>query len=189
MRRKPLILVLAALLMGILVAGFFYYRYRSSPRYALHQMANALIQHNYERFYARLDLKSVFSQLVEETSKDLAPSGKPEGDYLSQLGWSMGRKFAKQLLPRLFSSFEKDIRTILNKYLATLTTQDLLALEAAVALADINQQGDEARVSLHFPKDERRLRLTMSRAFPDGSWRVVSVSYEDLKKIVKKELE
>lgn len=188
MRRSWLIFVPAVLLLGILAAGVYYYYYRGSPRYALHQMVGALSNRNYSNFYAHLDLKSIFSHLVQDTGQDLMPPDEPEGDYLSQLGRSLGRKFAQHILPRMFEGFEKDLRRIINEYLGSLTTKELLALDAAVAMAQINRQGDEALVTLRFPKDDGRLRLTMSRAFPDRTWRVVSVSYEDLKKIVKEEL-
>jgi hypothetical protein len=186
MRRSPLIFVIAALLLGIVVAGAFYYHYRSSPRFALHQMATALIKRDYQEFYTYLDLNSILNHLMQETGKDLIPPEIPEGDYLSQLGWKMGRKFAQNLLPRILETFENNLQGLINKYLDTLTTEDFLALEAAVAMADIDKQGDQARVTLNFPQDAQ-LRLTMSRS-PDGSWRVVSVNYADLKQVLKKAL-
>ena len=151
-------------------------------------MADALTNRNYKVFYSRLDLKGIFNQLVQDTGQDLIPPEDPEGDYLGQLGRSLGRKLAKYILPRMFEAYEGELKKLITEYLRKLTIQELLALEAAVRLAEIEPQGEEARVILRFPKDDRRLRLTMSRAFPDHSWRVVSVSYEDLKKIVKKEL-
>jgi hypothetical protein len=188
MRRSPLVFVIAALLLGIAVAGGFYYQYRTSPRFALHQMVTALMQRNYKEFYAYLDMKSIVSHLIQETGQDLIPPGLPKGEYLGQWGWKMGRKLAQQLLPRFLETFEKDLQSLINKYLDTLTTEDLLALEAAVALAEINRQGDEARVTLMFPKGNGQLHLTMSRSLPNRSWRVVAVNYEDLKRVLKKEL-
>ena len=188
MRRSPLVFVAIALFLGIVVAGAFYYLYRGSPRSALHQMVSSLIQRNYKEFYTYLDLESILGNLMQETGKDLISPVIPEGDYLGQFGWKMGRKFAQQLLPRLFKSFEPDLHQLINQYLDTLTTQELLALEAAVTLAKIKQQGEEAQVTLRFPKDAGSLRLTMSRSSQDRAWRVVSVSYEDLKKLLNKEL-
>ena len=100
----------------------------------------------------------------------------------------MGRKFAQNLLPRIFQTVEKNLHNLINKYLDTLDTEDLLALEAAVALADITSKGDEAQVTLKFPQGNAQLRLTMSRSLPKRSWRVVSVNYQDLKNLLKKEL-
>ena len=188
MRRSPLVFVIAALLLGIAVAGGFYYHYRQSPRFALHQMVNNLMSRNYKEFYTYLDLNSVLSSLMQETGKDLIPSDIPPGDYLSQFGWKMGRKFAQNLLPRILQTVEKNLHSLINKYLDTLTTEDLLVLEAAVALADISQTGDEAQVTLKFPKGDAQLRLTMSRSLPKRSWRVVSVNYKDLKNLLKKEI-
>jgi hypothetical protein len=189
MRRSPLIFLATALILGIVVAGLFYYRYRSSPRFALHQMATALMQRNYNKFYSFLDMKSILGSLMGDTGKDLIPPDiAPKGNFLGELGVRMGSKFAQQLVPQIYGAFEKEAHKVINQYLDTLTTQDLLALEGAVALAPISQSGDEAQVTLRFPKDEASLHLTMGRSPQDRTWRVISVSYEDLKEIVKKKI-
>ncbi len=189
MRRSPLIFLAAALLLGVIVAGVFYYLYRNSPRFALQQMATALIQRNYDKFYSFLDMKSILSSLMEDTGRDLIPPDLvPKGNFLGELGLKMGSKFAQQLVPQLYGTFEKEAHKVINQYLDTLTTQDLLALEGAVTLARINQSGDEAQVTLRFPKIEASLHLTMGRTPQDRTWRVISVSYEDLKELAKKKL-
>lgn len=188
MRRSPLVFIIAALFLGIVVAGGFYYHYRQSPRFALQQMMNSLMQRNYKEFYTYLELKSILNHLMQETGKDLVSPLLPPGDYLSQLGLRMGSKLTQNLLPRVIETFEKDLHSLTNKYLDTLTTENLQALEAAVNTAGIKWQGEEALVTLKFPKRNGQLLLTMSRNFPNRSWRVVSVNYEDLKQALKKEL-
>jgi hypothetical protein len=189
MRRSPLIFLAATLLLGIVVAGVFYYLHRNSPRFALHQMGTALIQRNYDKFYSYLDMPSILSSLMGDSGRDLIPPELiPKGNLVGELGIKMGSKFAQQLVPQIYATFEKEARSIINKYLDTLTTQDLLALEGAVALAHINQSGDVAQVTLRFPKNEASLNLTMGRTQQHPTWRVISVSYEDLKELVKKQL-
>jgi hypothetical protein len=189
MRRSPLIFLATALFLGIAVAGVFFYLHRNSPRYALHQMVTSLIQRNYNKFYSFLDMKSILGSLMENTGKDLIPPEfVPKGNFLGELGLKMGSKFAQQLVPQIYGTFEKEAHKIINQYLDTLTTQDLLALEGAVALAQINQSGNEAQITLRFPKIEASLHLTMGRTPQDRTWRVISVSYEDLKELVKKKL-
>ena len=189
MRRSPLIFIGAALLLGIAVAGVFYFLYRNSPRFALHQMATALMRRNYDKFYSHLDMKSILSSLMQDTGTDLIPPDVvPKGNFLAQFGVKMGSKVVQQLVPQLYGAFEKETRKVINQYLDTLTTRDLVALEGAVTLAEIQQNGDAAQVTLRFPKDEGSLHLTMSRSPQDNIWRVVSVSYEDLKELLKKNL-
>jgi len=189
MRRSPLIFLATALLLGIVVAGTFYYLHRNSPRFALHEMVTALIERNYNKFYSHLDMPSILSSLMEDSGRDLIPPDLlPKGDFLGEFGVKMSSKFAQQLVPQLYGAFEKEAHSVINKYLDTLTTQDLLALEGAVALAHINQSGDEAQVTLHFPRTEARLHLTMGRIPQDSTWRVISVSYKDIKELVKKKL-
>jgi hypothetical protein len=189
MRRTPLIFLAAALFIGVVVAGVFYYLHRSSPRFALHEMVTALIQRNYNKFYSYVDMKSILVSLMQDTGKDLIPPDIiPKGNFVGELGLKMGGKVAQQLVPQIYGTFEKEVQALINKYLDTLTTQDLLVLEAAVALAQIHRQGDVAQVVLRFPENEETLHLTMSRTPQDRTWRVVSVSYEDLKELVKKKL-
>lgn len=187
MKRSPLIFLAVALLLGITVSGAFYYFYRHSPRYALHQMVTALMQKNYQKFYSFLDLKSILGSLTEETGKDLIPPDIfPKGNFIGDLGVKMGGKFMSQIVPHIFEAFEKEVRGVMNKYLETLTTQELLALEGAIALADIKQQDNEAQVTLRFPKEDGSLGLTMGRDPEKRIWKVVSVSYEDLKQLLRK---
>jgi hypothetical protein len=189
MRRSPLIFLATALVLGIVVAGAFYDLHRSSPRYALHQMVTSLMQRNYNKFYSFLDMKSILSSLMQDTGRDLIPPEiVPKGNFLGELGVRMGSKFAQQLVPQIYGAFEKEAHKVINQYLDTLTTQDLLALQGAVALAHISKSGDVARVTLRFPNNEASLHLTMSRNPQDRTWRVTSVSYEDLKELVKKKL-
>ncbi|MFZ2089640.1 MAG: hypothetical protein WAU47_13795, partial [Desulfobaccales bacterium] len=134
MKRSPLIFIAVALILGIVVAGAFYYFQRNSPRYALHQMVTALMQKNYQKFYSFLDLKSILGSLTEETGKDLIPQDiLPKGNFIGDLGIKMGSKFMQQVVPQIFDTFEKEVRAVMNKYLETLTTQELLALEGAIA--------------------------------------------------------
>jgi hypothetical protein len=187
--RRLLIFLTTALLLGVAVAGIFYALYRNSPRYALHQMVTALMARNYDSFYSSLDMKSILGSLMQDTGNDLIPQDIiPKNNLLGQFGLKMGGRFAQQLLPQLFGSFEKEARKLMNQYLDTLTTQDLLALEGAVALADIQQNGDVAQVTLRFPQDDASLHLTMSRNPQDRTWRVISVTYEDIKEMIKKSL-
>jgi hypothetical protein len=189
MRRSPLIFLAAALLLGIVVAGVFYYLHRNSPRFALHEMVSALMHRNYNKFYSFLDMKSILSSLTEDSGRDLIPPElMPKGNFLGELGLKMGSKFAQQLVPQIYGTFEKEAHTLINKYLDTLTIQDLLALEGAVALARISQSGDEAQVTLRFPQAEANLHLTMGRTPQNRTWRVISVSYGDLKELVKKKI-
>jgi len=189
MRRSPLIFAAGALLLGIVVAGVFYYFYRTSPRFSLEQMVNSLTQRNYEKFYSYLDMKGVLGSLVEDTGKDLIPPEIiPKGNFWGELGIKIGSRLLQQLPPTVYETLQRDVfNKIINIYLDTLTTQDLLALQAAVTVAEINRQEDVARVTLRFPKKDGRLRLTMAWDPQQRLWRVVSVSYEDLKQLLKKE--
>lgn len=188
MRRSLFLVIGAVLILGVLATGVFYYLERTSPRWALLQMAGAIKARNYEKFHHYLDLKSIVSHLVQETGQDLIPREDQNQDPLNRLGKNLARKFAQHLVPRLFEQFDQELRQVINKYLDTLTNKEILALEAAAALAEVSRRGEEAQVTIRVPQEDLRLRLTMSRNYPDRGWRVVAINYQDLKKFLKKEL-
>jgi hypothetical protein len=181
--------MLAAVLLGALVAGFWYYRDLSSPRYTLRQMVKAVKSGNYEGFYAHLDMPSLIRQVTLEAGQEITPRGEAGGNALGRLGQALGRKLALNLVPKMLEGFDKNIRRLLMEALRLLTPEQLEDLEQAVEGADITQEGESARVTLRFPRDGERLGLTMRRDPKKRVWRVVSVSYQDLKRIFGKELE
>ena len=186
--RRLLIFMSAVLLLGIAIAGVFYFYYRNSPRYALQQMVTSLMRRNYDKFYSHLDMPSILGSLTQDTGRDLIPPELiPKNNLLGQFGLKMGSRFAGHLAPQLYAIFEKEAQSLINRYLDTLTTQDLVALQGAVTLAKIDRSGDVAQVTLRYPKDGD-LHLTMSRNPENQSWQVISVSYEDIKELVKKNL-
>jgi len=191
MPRRVVIIILAALIMGGVVAGGLYWRWLNSPRYALQQMALALKSQNMDVFFNHLDLKEIFSNSLEGLEQDLGSLEKPdEGvDEWTRLSRQMGRKLASKFLPKLLETMDKQIREGIEAYLRTLDNSQILGLATAVTLAKITVKGDEAQVMVKAPKTWDSLRFTMRRGAGDGVWRVVAVSYEDLKKIIKQELQ
>jgi hypothetical protein len=187
MRRKTLIIVLAVLLLGGAVTGGLYWRWYNSPRYALQQMALALQVRNMDNFFNYIDLKSIFNKFLEASSKDLdAPPGA-EADEWTRMTRQLGGKFARALLPKLFDHFEKQIREVMEKYLLNLDNSQILGVAAAVTVAQIDTQGDEARVTLTDPKTKEALRFQMRRDQERGIWQIVSVNYPDLKRFCQRE--
>jgi hypothetical protein len=77
----------------------------------------------------------------------------------------------------------------MEAYLRNLDNSQILALAAAVSVAKIEVQGDEAQVTLVDPKTKDPLRFRMRRPPENGTWRVVAVNYNDLKKLVKREFQ
>lgn len=186
MRRKTLIIILAMVILGAGVAGGLYFRWLYSPRYSLHQMVLALKAKNMGKFFKYLDLKEIFNSFLEASSRDLTTPDDKEGDELTRLGRNLGRKFARLVLPQLFRTYEKDIQAALEKYLTSLDNKQLLGLAAAITVARIKVEGDEAQVSIRDPKTKEDFRFHM-RLQEDGRWRIVAVNYQDLKKFLKQE--
>jgi hypothetical protein len=187
MRRKTLIIAAALLVLGGALGGGLYWRWVNSPRYALQQAALALQARNMDKFFIYVNLKEIFNSFVEASSKDLeTPADQPADDW-TRFSRRLGRKFAHLFLPKLFESFETQIRGAMEHYLLNLDTSQILGIAAAVTVAQIDTQGDEARVTLTDPKSKETLRFEMRRQPQQGLWQIVSVNYEDLKRFCKRE--
>ncbi len=188
MRSKALLISLAIVLMVGVVGGLAYHYWVNSPRYALQQMALALKTKNLDNFFKYLDLKAIFNDFLESASAETDRPGEPEADEWNRLARHVGRKFARQLLPKLFDAFESQIRGVMEQYLKNLDNGQILGIAAAATVAQINRQGDEAQVTLTDPKSKEPFRFQMQRR-QDGRWRIVSVNYQDLKKFYQREFE
>ena len=155
MARKLLSIGLAVLILSTAIAGALYWRWYTSPRYSLHQMVLALKTGNLDNFFKYLDIKEIFNNLAAASSKDLETPGAEGTDEWTRFGQQMGRKFARHFLPKLFEAFEQQIRKLTETYLRNLNNSQILALAAAVSVARIEVQGDEAQVTMVDPKTKR----------------------------------
>jgi len=181
--------IVMAVVLGVLAAvGAYWWSYYTSPRYALHQMVLALKDKDMDRLFNYLDLKEIMKGLIAPATQELSPPEDPEEDEWSRLGRRLGQKLAKQVLPRVVENFEEQIRTVLKHYLETLDNTKILALGAAVSLAKIQVQGEEALVTVKEPTKGETYRFTMRRRLGERRWRIVGVNYDDFKKILKHEL-
>jgi len=191
MPRRLIYVILATLILATAVAGGLYWRWYNSPRYALQQMVLALKAKDMDEFFNYVDLKEIFVNSLEGLDQDLRSQEKKEegADDWTKLSRQLGRKFARQLLPKLFDGFEKQIRGGIEAYLLDLDNSQLLALATAVTLAKIEVQGDEAQVTIKDPKTGDSLGFKMRRQTDDLVWRIFSVNYENLKNIIKKEFQ
>lgn len=192
MRRRIMLIVLIAAVLGGALGGGLYWRWAASPRYALQRMALALKTRNMEQLFKYVDLKDIFNNFLESASQDLdapkAPKDKKEDDW-SRFSRQMGGKFARLFLPKLFDSFEKDIRAVIEKYLLNLSNTQILAIAAAATTAQIEVQGEDARVTLVDPKSHEPFHFQMRRQTETKIWQIVSVNYQDLKKFYQREVQ
>ncbi len=192
MRRRIMLIVLIAAVLGGALGGGLYGRWAASPRYALQRMALALKTRNMEQLFKYVDLKDIFNNFLESASQDLdapkAPKNNKEDDW-SRFSRQMGSKFARLFLPKLFDSFEKDIRAVIEKYLLNLSNTQILAIAAAATTAQIEVQGEEARVTLVDPKSREPFHFQMRRQTETKTWQIVSVNYQDLKKFYQREVQ
>lgn len=185
MRRRTLIIVLIAVVLGAALAGGAYWRWTNSPRYALQRMALALKTHDMPEMFKYMDLKAILNSFLEASSQEPEDSKCKDDDW-SRMSRKMGGKFARMFLPQLFDSFEKEIKGVMEKYLKNLDNTQILGIAAAATTAQIEVQGEEAKVTLVDPKSKKPLRFQMLRQPKTGTWQIVSINYSDLMNFTKR---
>jgi hypothetical protein len=187
MQRKTWIIAVAIVVLGGAVAGGLYWRWANSPRYALQQAAMALQARDMDKFFNYVNLKEILNNMVEASSKDLAAPEDQPGDEWTKFSRQLGRKFAYLFLPKLFETFEAQIRVAVERYLVNLDYSKILVIAAAATVAQIETQGDAALVTLTDPKTKDTFQFNMRRQPNQGTWQIVSVNYDDLKRFSKRE--
>lgn len=188
MKRSAIIIFATVFLLAALVTGGLYWQWVNSPRYALQQMVLAMQTKNLDKFINYIDLQEISINLVDAGSEDLTAPEKPDMDEMERLGRRLGQKAAKFIVPKLLEKFEKQIKEAVKEYLLHLSNTQVLALAAAVTTADIDTKGETAEVKLLDPKTGQPFRFRMHRDPAGKEWRIVSIRYEDLKKLLKREL-
>jgi hypothetical protein len=187
MRRKTWIIAVAIVVLAGALAGGLYWNWVNSPRYALQQAALALQSRDMDKFFNYINLKEILNKFAEVSSQDLQTPEDQQADELTKFSRQLGRKFAHLFLPKLFKSFEAQIRGVVEHYLLHLDNSQILVIAAAATVARIDSQGDEALVTLTDPKTKDTLRFQMRRQPNHGNWQIVSVNYDDLKRFYKRE--
>lgn len=189
MSRKTWVIAVAIVVLGGVLAGGLYWRWVNSPRYALQQVALALETRNMDKFFNYFELNDILNNFIQASSQDLEIPADPPTDDWTKYSRQMGRKFAYLLLPKLFKSFETQIRGFVAHYLLNLDNSQILGVAAAVTVAHIDTRGDEAWVTMTDPKTKETLRFQMRRQPNHGVWQIVSVNYDDLKRFYKREVQ
>ena len=189
MQRKSWIIALAIVILGGSVAGGLYWRWANSPRYALQQAALALQARDMDKFFKYVNLKEILNNMVEASGKDLAAPEDQSADEWTKFSRQLGRKFAYLFLPKLFDAFEAQIRAVVERFLLNLDYSKILIIAAAATVAQIDSEGDEAVVTLTDPKTRDTFQFTMRRQPDHGTWQIVSVNYDDLKRFSKREFQ
>lgn len=187
MRGRTWLIILGALVLAALVGGSLYRTWTDSPRYALQHMALALKTRDMPTFFKYVDLKEILNNLGESAG---TPSGPGEGGQEASRpspGWLPRHPQLRILSPKLINCLETPCRKLLESYLRHLDDAKILAIAAAATTAKIEVQGDEARVTLVDSRSKEALHFQMQRQADSGTWRIVGVDYQDLKKFFKRE--
>ncbi len=187
MRRRTWLIYLVAGILVVVMAGGLYRSWITSPRYALQRMALALKTRDMDRFFKYLNIKAISNNMAESAIPNADDGKGGTGDSWDRKGRQMGRELARMVLSNLSPGLEKQCRQVMEKYLLNLDNTRILAIAAAATTAQIEVKGAEARVTLVDPKSQEPFHFRMQRQPESGTWQIVAVDYQDLKKFVKRE--
>ncbi len=187
MRRRSLLVCLFAGILVVVLGAGLYRSWIASPRYALQRMSLALKTRNMDQLFKYVNIKAIANNLAESAlpNSDDDKGGKEES--WDRKNREMGRHLARLVLSNLSGALEKQVRQMMEKYLLNLDNRQILAIAAAATTAQIEVQGDDARVTLVDPKTQEAFHFQMQRQPKSGTWQIVAVDYQDLRKFAKRE--
>lgn len=187
MRRRTLLICVIAGIVLVVLGGVLYRNWITSPRYALQRMALALKTRNMDRFVKYVNIKEIANNLAESALPNSENDQGGSEDPWNRKSREMGRQLARLVLSNLSGALEKQCRRLMEKYLLNLDNRQILAVAAAATTAQIEVQGDDARVTLVDPKTKEPFHFQMQRQPKGGTWQIISVDYQDLRKFLKRE--
>jgi hypothetical protein len=188
MKRSAVVIFSTVFLLTAVITGVLYWRWLNSPRYALQQMVLAIQTGNMDKLFKYLDLQEIANNMVDASYTDVAPPDRPDQDEWDRLSRRLGHKVAKFVLPKLLEKFDNQVKAAIERYLKELSRTEVLALAAAATTAQIDTQGDVAQVKIVDPKTGEPFRFHMAWDPVIKEWRIIAIHYQDLKKLVKREL-
>jgi len=187
MRRRTLLIYLIAGILVAVLGGGLYRSWIASPRYALQRMALALKTRDMPGFFKYLNIKAIANNLAESAIPNSDDAQGGAEDPWNRKSRQMGRQLARMVLSNLSDALERQCRQLMEKYLLNLDNTRILAIAAAATTAQIEVQGGDARVTLVDPKSQEPFHFRMQRQPESGTWQIVAVDYQDLRKFVKRE--
>jgi len=187
MRRRTLLIYLIAGILVAVIGGGLYRSWIASPRYALQRMALALKTRDMPGFFKYLNIKAIANNLAKSAIPNSDDAQGGAEDPWNRKSRQMGRQLARMVLSNLSDALERQCRQLMEKYLLNLDNTRILAIAAAATTAQIEVQGGDARVTLVDPKSQEPFHFRMQRQPKSGTWQIVAVDYQDLRKFVKRE--
>ncbi len=187
MRRRNLLIYLIAGILLAVLAGGLYRSWTASPRYALQRLALALKTRDMDQLFKYVNIKAIANNMAECAIPNSDDAQGGTGDAWDRKGRQMGRDLARMVLSNLSGGLEKQCRQVMEKYLLNLDNTRILAIAAAATTAQIEVKGGEAGVTLVDPKSQEPFHFQMQRQPESGTWQIVAVDYQDLKKFAKRE--
>ena len=161
------IIVLIVVVIIIILSGSIYY-FLGTPTYSLYKTKKAISQHDSITFNKYVDVDRVVNNLFEQATSSLENNEEMKDNPFSGLLTTMLSSVKELIKSEINKSVEEISEGKNNKFIS-------------VSIESITKEGKSAKAVLK-NLDGDTLKVDMIQT-PDRYWRVVSINFEDYKKI------
>lgn len=184
MKKKTLI-VIAGLTIIIGTAGFLYYRYISSPEYALGQIKSAYEQHDITKFEKYVDTKTLINGILDKTLNEMSEKSTATSEA-EKLGENLGKGLINLLRPQVEELWTQQINKLIEtgnidgdnskKGLDELWTKNDTA--SFKGIKEVKKDGKVATISLEFnqPRFDTTLVIDIKMRDKGSYWQLFDIS-------------
>ena len=172
-----LLVLLGLLTLGIIAAGFFWWRsYQQKPAYSLALLVDAAQRNDMETVNSLVDTDRVVENFVPQVRERVASQfGGPLGGVVMQ----QVEAFLPKVLPRVKESVREELPALVRDLSARAAGRPFLLIALAMPyVVDVKQEGETATVVIKLP--DRTSELTLQRRAETGRWVIVGVKDEVL---------
>lgn len=182
---KRTLIVIAGLIVIIGTAGFLYYRYISSPEYALGQIKSAYEQHDITKFEKYVDSKTLINGILDKTLNEMSEKSTATSDA-EKLGENLGKGLINLLRPQVEELWTQQINKLIEtghieganekKGLDELWTKNDTA--SFKGIKEVKKDGKVATISLEFnqPRFDTTLVIDIKMRDKGSYWQLFDIS-------------
>lgn len=168
--KKAIIVTFIAII--VIASGSFYY-YVGTPSYSLYKLKKAIQNHDSASFNKYVDVDRIVDDLMNTA---VAQTEKEMGDLKDNPFGELGMTIAKGLM----SSMKEQMKTEINKSIEEIS-ENKDDKYSKVEIENIVKEGKSAKVTLVNSEGDT-IKMDMIE-MPGRYWRIVSVNFDDFKKI------
>lgn len=172
----------AALLVVLLVAGFYYFT--GTPRYSLYKIGRAFKNHDSEEFHKYVDVDRIVDHLtkyaVEQALAEME-GNEPTGNW-GGAGQQFDKELAMMMLPTMIEALKPQIKQAITDLIEERGDDRKGSPFIGASLAGIETEGSTSMVTVQDEDTGQEIRFKMVKT-PDRYWKIVEIDFESFQAI------